>query len=640
MIVILLSTALCLAGITPVLAGGKYWSGGWATPTEYEEATGETIEEFSEAPLLKIMVDTEKLPSVEERLPEEPLVVDPVYEIGQYGGDLHKTGHWQFCRFMEDWLITYYPDASKGFGPNFFAGYEVSEEGKVFTFYLRKGAKWSDGVPVTADDFVFFYEDILNNEELNPWNPFPTMEMEVVDDWTVQYRFPEPNIFFLPKLAWSEAWFNTTYLLFAPKHYMKQFHPNYTPADELETALEEEGFDHWFELFAYKFWWIEKDRPTIRAWVMTSERDDMHIVYERNPYYWKVDTKGNQLPYIDRIVYDVVEDPEMEDMKAMAGDIDYQVMYNKANYSLFVENEEAGDYELLLYNSASGTHCSIYFNLACKDPALREIFAKDKFRKALSLAIDREEINELIFNALGIARQASIVKGAAYYDAEWARLYVEYDPVTANAMLDEMGLDQKDGEGWRLRPDGEKLVLVYTHADLGPLYAKTLELVKAYFEEVGCQTIINPVARDLHHERRVANEWELSGWDNMDRLFPTFLLDPIRLIPITSDSTVWGGDEFGNWYMSGGEAGVEPTGDLRKLQEIWDQIKAAADEEEVNRLAQEIIELHKKNIWIIGTVGGVPNQQIVKNGLENVPKEYTTDWMPKNIVPSQFFWKK
>ncbi len=637
--VILLSTALCLAGLTPVLAGEKYWSGGWPTLSQYEKDTGKTIEKFNEAPVLEAM---KELPSVEERLPEEPFVVDPLYEIGQYGGDLHQVVPRNlpgWLRTNEDYLVMYAPDPSKGYYPNFVTGWEISEGGKTYTFHLRKGVKWSDGVPVTADDFVFFYEDVLMNEELNAWNPWSTLEMKKIDDWTVQYSFPEANGLFLPKQAWQEGWESTLYLLFAPKHYLEQFHPNYVSQEELDKLVEEAGFERWAELFTYKYDWLDKDRPTIRAWKIASERDAMHIVWQRNPYYWKVDPEGNQLPYIDRLVYDIVGNEQMVTMKATAGEIDFQQTFlGRGDYPLLVENEERGDYTTYAYNSSLGVAETLVFNLTCKDPVLQEIFAKDKFRKALSLAINREEVNELVYNGMGIPRQASIPKGAAYYDPEWENLYAEYDPERANAMLDKIGLDQRDAEGWRLRPDGERLELVYLMAELGAGYTHALELVKAYWDEVGCKTTINPVARTLFFERRLANEWELSGFDGMGYLYPTFLLNPITIMPVTNSADV-GGNEFGKWYESKGESGIEPTGDLARLQELWDKIKVTADKEKRDELAREAVELHKKNLWIIGCVQ-TPSPVIVKNGLGNVPEEFVTDWQPKGILPCQFFWKK
>ena len=467
-VISLIATIFLLGTISTLAAGGHAEI--YGTLAEYEALTGKTITEFSQAPMLRTMVAAGDLPPLEERLPVEVLVIEPTEEIGQYGGTWHKA--WvgdpiAVEKALGDGhaMLRWSWDGRKVM-PNLVTRWEVLEDAKVFTFTLRKGVKWSDGVPFTTDDVMFYWEDVVLNEELTPVYPNwlsvegQRPEVEALDEYTFRFTFPVPYPTFIEVF--------TSGFFYQPKHYAQQFHINYASAEKVEQMTKEAGFDHWYQLYAAKTeyaatggWWVTNpDHPTLWAWQLKIPREEQQMVYERNPYYWKVDTAGNQLPYIDKVTIDMVQDAEMVNFKAMTGELDFQQRgIAFPNYTLLMENREKGDYRILTWKIAFGSNPFYHLNLTHTDPVLRQIFQDVRFRKALSLAINRDEINELVYLGTGEPRQASIVSGALYYSEKWATSYAEYDPERANAFLDEMGLSERDKDGFRLRPDGKTLLL-------------------------------------------------------------------------------------------------------------------------------------------------------------------------------------
>lgn len=327
-------------------------------------------------------------------------------------------------------------------------------------------------------------------------------------------------------------------------------------------------------------------------------------------------------------------------MKVSTGVLDFQQRkLRMQNYTLFMEYKEKGDYRVLLWKAANGSDPLIMPNQTCKDPVLRKLFQDNRFRKALSLAINREEINELLWLGQAEPRQASLVSGAPYYSEEWERAYAEHDLKKANSFLDEMGLEWDENQEYRLRPDGKMLAVVIEFTPAYATWSDTLELVKDYWKEIGIKVALKPEERSLYETRSAANKHEIGIWF-MGRQIP-FLVAPRNLIPSTVGQGTWGG-EYARWYATGGKAGEKPVGDIARLQELYDKIQLGTDEEERKGLVEEIIQLHIKNIWMIGTVGEMPYPVVVKNNLRNVPDELTLEdnlGYVRVANPYQFFFK-
>jgi peptide/nickel transport system substrate-binding protein len=360
-------------------------------------------------------------------------------------------------------------------------------------------------------------------------------------------------------------------------------------------------------------------------------------VMVRNPYYHQVDAAGNQLPYIDTITHDLFEDPETMTLWVVQGLIDMQSRHTELrDYTLFKENEANGNYRILRWLNASTM--TLYPNLNTPDPVLAELFNDANFRHALSVAVNRDEIVDIFTNGLSEPRQASPVSGSPNFDAEFETKWTEYDPDTANTLLDELGLTERDADGFRIRPDGKTLQVVITtdHDNISDL-----ELVKAYWEEVGIKTVINKVERSFYEELVATGEIEIGYW-GFDRS-SIVAADPRRFIGSLADGP-WA-PLYGKWFDTGGAQGVEPPADhpIRDVWVAWENAQTAGTLDEANQYVQEMINIHKENIWAIGLYGEDPKIYIVSNRMHNVPDGLINDDTlrePGLAQPAQFFFSE
>ncbi len=580
--------------------------------------------QYHEAPSLAAMVQAGTLPPVQERLPAEPMVIQTVEEVGQYGG------RWTFGIPTQSQLGVYsyatydfaarWNRAADVIIPNVIRDWEFSEDGRTITMYLRAGMKWSDGAPFTADDIVFWLDDFVRNDALSPGKPgwlLVAGELPVgrkIDDTTVSWTFAAPPGLLLNDFATTRG------NIFAPKHYMEQFHADYTDADKVQAMAKEAGFEDWTQLFRNNRDWYRAqnhDYPVLNAWaVKTSFEDSATLtVYERNPYYWKVDQVGNQLPYIDEVAIAITTTAETLNLKTMAGEFDFQMRYlNPANFTLFYDNQERGDYRILEWPTGIGSDAALFFNQSTPDLVLRELFQDLRFRQALSLAINREEINQLVFDGQGQARQATVVELSPLFKPEYAAAYADYDPERANRLLDEIGLTQRDGDGFRLRPDGESLSLLLDSPGEKTATIDSIELVVEYWGAIGIKAASNHSERSAYRARRNANETQINVWEMGFMMYPS---NPVFLIPSSSGSDF--GPDLGVWYNTGGAEGQEPPEPIKEALRAYDQIKQTPETEKKNELFHRILELQAENIWVLGMVGGLKETLIVKNHLRNVP---------------------
>ena len=616
----------------------------YSTPAEYEEATGEEIIGFSEPPTLAKLVEEGKLPPVEERLPDEPVVIVPVEEVGEYGGTWRSA-----CLGIADSMhlvrnvgyegLVRWDARMSEVVPNLAKDWTATDEGKTFTFSLREGVKWSDGSPFTADDVLFWYEDIILNEELTPVAPSwlvrggEPAKVEKLDDYTIRFTFKEPYGTFLYFLA-------NNHINHAPEHYMKQFHAKYTPEEELTPLAKEAGFDFWYQLFADKNDpWLNPERPTLYAWKIVNRLGvGTRVTFERNPYYWKVDVAGNQLPYIDRQAIDIVENEEILLMRALSGEVDMQYRHIgevMANYPLLAENREKGGYRLARAIPGSSNMMVIFFNLNHKDPVLRDIFNDKRFRIAMSLAINREEMIDLVLLGQSEPWQMSPFPNTPFYNEKAAKAYTEYNPAEANRLLDEIGLE-RGPDGIRLKPDGKPLQLTIEVSSQVPTWSDMCELIVKYWEDVGVKTAVKLEDRSLWEVRTSSAEHEVSVWWGEGGLAP--LITPEWYLPVSSASRqapLWA-----LWYQSKGQSGEEPPPEIKKLMELYDRILATPDPAEQKQLFDQILEANAENLYVIGTAKTPDRFCVVKNNFHNVPDPMITDGSSPGLFnPCQFFIK-
>jgi len=629
----------------------------WIPAADEAAAFMGTYKAYSEAPMLAEMVAAGELPSVEERLPDEPLLIPVVEEIGQYGGTLRRgflgpADNNNHTRVVYNALVRYSPDGSEVI-PHIAKGWESNEDFTVWKVFLRPGAKWSDGQPFTADDITFWYNDVLLNEDLIPSTPVwmqnedgSVATVEKLDDYTVQWTYKQPNTAFLLELANKDGADRAISVFsFLPAHYMKQFHPNYVPADQLEAAVEAAGFETWAELFTSKaFPHDNADIPSMAAWVPdNSTMADPVFTIKRNPYYVGVDPAGNQLPYIDEVRFTFFAEKEALNLAAVAGEFDFQSRHiNMPNYPVLVENQEKGGYRVITWPTFGGSDAAITFNQTYeKDPAIGELLRNKDFRVALSYAINRDEIKESAFLGLGEARQPVAAPWHPYYPGdEWAFKYTEYDPDKANELLDGLGLDQKDGEGYRLLPDGSRATIeISVVPQFGP-WPDVAQLVAQDWEAVGVKTIVQVRERSLHFTMRETNDLITELWNNDTTGFP-FSGEP-QTDPRSRIATTFC-PLYRKWIETGGAEGIEPPAEIKRLVEITDEAKTVGTERQAE-LAQELYKLWADNVWQIGTVGLTPMIQgvvVFNKDIRNVPEVAGNDWplrTPGDTRPEQYFF--
>ncbi len=624
-----------------------------AAPTEAPAAESK----YREAPMLAELVKAGQLPPVDERLPDEPLVEEGVDGIGQYGGVLRRaflgpSDHNNYVRVVYDALVRFSPDGSEVI-PHIAKGWESNDDFTEWTVFLRPGAKWSDGEPLTADDILFWYNDILLNQDLMPspaaWmvnNDGSVATVEKIDDYTVKWTFKQPNTAFLLDLANKDgADLSIANLAYAPAHYLKQFHASYADAAELDKMVKDAGFETWVELFTVKALpQTNADRPTTAAWVpYESTVSDPVFVLKRNPYYVGVDPEGNQLPYIDEVRFTFFADKEALNLAAVSGELDFQARHiNMSNYPVLKENEDKGGYHVVTWPTFGGSDAVFMFNQTYQnDPEIGELLRNKDFRVALSYALDREAIKELAFLGLGEPRQGVPAPNHPYYPGdEWAYKYTEHDPDKANALLDGLGLTERDADGYRLLPSGKPLDIEINVVPAFGNWTDVGQLAVEQWGKVGVKAHVEVRERALAFQMRDTNDLMVEIWNEDTTGFP-FSGQP-KMDPRSNPALTFG-PLFRKWYETNGAEGMEPPAEIKKLVELIDKGKVSGREDQI-KIAQELFKVWADNIWEIGTVGLTPMIQgvvVVNNNLRNVPETAGNDWplrTPGNTRPETFFF--
>jgi peptide/nickel transport system substrate-binding protein len=600
---------------------------------------------FGEAPALAELVKAGKLPPVEQRVPQEPMVIKPLRSVGKYGGMWRRgflgpgdseNGN----RVRASDKLLFWDVNGTHIAPNVAKGWETSADGRRTTLFLRKGMKWSDGAPFTADDFMFWYQDMYQNKDLIK-SPAPELatngkqgRISKLDDTTVLFEFEDPHFLFASQLAGdTQVGGGQSRLqseerelgLYAPAHYLKQFLPKYSSVESLNEKAKAAGFDNWAQVFKIKSdWRLNADVPTISAWRMVQPINGQTWVLERNAYFWAVDTAGNQLPYLDKVQLTLAENPEVINLRAIAGEYDYMERFiDLAKLPVFLENAARGKYKVHLDPGFNGSDSELKFNFAYRlDPEIQKWFANLEFRRALALGIDREQVNEAFFLGLGVTGTpipADIIPESPGkdYRQRWATL----DVAKANAMLDAVGLKKKDAEGFRLRTDnGERLRLQIDVAQtLSPTWPQQAEMIIQQWRAIGIWADMRLFERSLFYTRVRNDQNQIVLWSNNGS--ESMYLYTIPVLPIDPQSS-FGGAAYAQWYASNGAIGIKPTDP--ELLKGFDLLRSAASQPEERRvqIAQEIWKLLVDQVWSIGVVGQSPaymGTRVVNERLENVP---------------------
>lgn len=605
---------------------------------------------FNEAPMLADLVKAKKLPPVEERLPPSPAVVKPIEKPGVYGGTWRRayTGLSDLVgarRILYDPLVRWSPNYK--IVPNLAHKWEIADNGKTFTFHLVKGVRWSDGKPFTADDIMFYFEDIVFNKELTraipKWLAPSGMppKVEKIDDYTIRIAFEKPYSLFLEQLACPHG----MELVTKPKHYLKQFHKKYAKPEELNALMKKKDVSSWVKLFQdasslRHALFSGTTFPSILAWITTVPAPAKRFIMERNPYYWKVDTKGNQLPYIDRIVHDLQAESQTILLKAIAGEIDMQGrrLGGMQKSVLLLASRGQGNYKLVPKTSTASVGILLAPNLNHKDPVMRKILSDRRFRIALSHAINRKEINKIVYRGKGIERQAAPLKESDYYSEAYAKAYLGFDPAKAGALLDEMGLKPGEG-GKRIRPDGQPLRLTLDVMVAIQSWVDIAEIVASNFGTIGIDTDVKSETMELFRQRVQAAEHDIALWPGDGGM--ECLLEPRWYFPYSSESL--NAPLYGKWFQSGGKEGAEPPPLIKEQMDNYNKILFTVSDQKKKELFAKIIEANKQNLWVIGIVHDPPDFYVAATNMYNLPKKDFQSWIypnPGPIHPEQFFMTK
>ncbi len=607
---------------------------------------------YNEAPSLAEQVASGALPPVAERLPVNPIVEEPVEQIGQYGGTWHMLDENNNLGFTlmttgVEGFLKWNRDAS-GFRPNVLEAYEWNDDATQVTLHFREGIKWSDGVPLTVDDYLFWWNDMALDESV-PTSPAAgtvvngePMTAEKIDDYTLQLTFAGPNPLFLE--VHSRGPWNSAQSL-VPAHYMKQFHPKYNSAVTDTTEL----MNRYNTDTRYHY----ADMPVLGPWMPTSYVADQIATFTRNPYYWKVDSAGNQLPYIDNIQVEIASGAVSEQvaLKAIAGELDMQVRdIALQDVPLILESADAGGYHVIMWDRGdfAWPWLMLFYDLA--DDGLEDLMYTQAFRQALSVSINRDRINEVTALGLATPRQFSMLpqaeefqspEGQALYE-EWANSYIEYDPEEAGSLLDSIGVVDADGDGFRDRPDGTPLELTVTMFPDDTKVSASLELIQQDWQAVGIKTTINIMTWDEYTAANQAGEVEIFAWPSAAGW--GMLSAPSVWAPVEGVQWAMAGMNIGQYYQTGGAEGVAPRPGsmLEKLQEIYSRAVAATTSEDRNAALLEAYRVHVDEGPItIGTIGQHPSPVIVKNNFHNVPEiGLVGSWdlgYPGTADPEQFY---
>jgi peptide/nickel transport system substrate-binding protein len=604
-----------------------------AAPVAAEPTAAPPTSQYSESPMLTALVESGQLPPIEERLPSVPFIIGPGTLIseedlpdwtpGKYGGTLrlaHSSANWNPDVFvmMDEAILQGQGIGMEGIQGNVVESYEVANNNQDFTFKIRKGLRWSDGEPVTTEDVRFTFEDMYGNEQLYP-NGLPNEfrvgftvrgehgSVQIIDDYTFKVTFPSPYGGFVRNM-WIEGWKGYT-LMINPAHHLKQFHADYTDISEMADEMAARNLtDEWWQYFAQKRcqnWDMSNPRcvdyPGLYPWIPKDSGSASLLVWERNPYYFKVDTNGQQLPYVDKIISQQVENVEMVNLKALTGEIDFMRESTAlVKIPLYMESAQQAGFRVVLTDmhvDSSGLRLNQTFEDADWQSVVRDI----RFRQAVSLAINRQELIDTVY--FGHASLPLELVGEQYS---------RYDIAAANQLLDDMGLTEKNAQGVRLYPSGKPIEILLEHGAQAPDLIPVADLTVQYLKDIGLNVTAKQIEPSLHGEMWGANQIQATvmwshdrGWDN----------------DAVTGSVGRAGRAWQVYMNTEGAEGVEPPDWVLEAYDIdarrW-QVVSGSDE--YMAVVAEGTQWCRDNLPYINYVENVKYPMIVSVRLGNVPR--------------------
>lgn len=615
----------------------------------------------AQAPVLAELVREGRLPSVLERVGPEPVVLEGVEGIGRYGGTWYRlvnsitdfsTIYWRLsgASFVR-WSPQGYPLV-----PHLAKSWEISDDSRVFTFTLRSGARWSDGHPLTSDDIVYWYE-----HEVRYFNSQPRFlraggtlgRVEKVDEMRVRFLFDQPNPLFLERLATTGMNYEDYSDHIVPAHYLRKFHPALGDPELIRTTMETLKLSSPVAAYKKMKHYLNPEHPRLWPWVLRTSQSASTQTFVRNAYYCAVDSRGNQLPYLDRLVLDV-KNNNLIAASAANGELAMQERHIRYDdHIILLGNAARNGYEVYHWKPSTQSLFTLFPNLNRRvDPARPETQLKHdllneaRFRQALSLAINRREIIKAEFNDQTEPAQVAPPPDSPYHNARLYRAFTAYDPITANRLLNELGLTQRDAEGYRQFPDGTRMTFVLNLTDYtaqGPA-----QFVVDDWAEVGIRALLRNRARRLFEQEKLTYEHDFTVWTGESEFYP--LIEARNFVPTYFESFFAPG--YGAWYQYGGlhddpaarrpSAIAPPFGHpLRRAMEILEDTNRQSSESARISRFNEIQEIAADNVWTISISTPPPQLVVVKNGFRNVPRVAlfgANVQSPANTGIETYFW--
>ncbi len=619
-----------------------------ATPTPAPDVA-------KEAPMLVDMVKAGTLPSLDQRLPQEPMTIEPVDKLGQYGGTVvwmaqgEAPGALQLLAF-NDGFAKYTREATTALRPNLCTSWEWNDAATELVLHMRKGVKWSDGESLTMDDWIWWWENMVLDETVAYAPPSGTrvagqnMTLEKVDDYTVKLTFAGPNPLFMFQMNRGGGDRGSTYQV-VPSHFMEQFHPKFNTALAKDDVADLR--DHLTNRYQYAM-------PHFGPWVVTSFTAGQKETLERNAYYWKVDTAGNQLPYMDNMEAQCAASWELIVTKIIAGEVDISWDSLIKDWSVIQENQAQGGYTTMMWSTLNAVDTGMLFHYCYDDPGLTAypdgLLWQRNFRRALSAALDRERMNDIVYSGLGKPRQFAMPAVGAEYDSPrgqeilkaWESQDLKHDPEQAKAWLDELGVVDVDGDGYRERPDGSKLELMLDIDVNNGNYTKAGELAQEDYKKVGLNLVLNVIDGTLTDERATNGE---SLFRARGGGASGLIAAPGHWAPVENTGYTIAGPPYGRWYQTGGKEGVAPPAGsfIERLQQAYGKAIVLADADAQKAAILDAYQIHVDEGPIQLGYVQLPNQLVaVKNNMHNVPANgiwatWTFGW-PGAGDPEQW-WK-
>lgn len=577
---------------------------------------------YTEAPLLAERVASNMLPPVDERLPMLPMVLRPEEMVGTYGGTLvvlkssieesglgSVIGYEPLMRWDSQWLRPL---------ENLAQSVEASDDATTYTLHLRQGVRWSDGEPFTADDIVFAFQSVLLNPEIRRSAPLwlrsggEVAALEKVNDYTVVFRFKAANGLFLLRLANNAGSDLTRY----PRHYLEQFQPEFNA--DIEALVAREGYTSWVDLFNARVDLRNLELPVLSAWQLVEVGET--LVAERNPYYWKIDTNFNQLPYIDRVIFKPVESldalaaaiPTEDDQAVLVFDDEFP------NFSIYDADITALKSITLI--SANSTRLALGLNLNHPDPVLHAALGDKNFRIGLSHAINRQHIVDEVFGGNSQPYQVAPRPESPFFNEQMAYQYTEYDLDLANQLLDDAGYANRDPEGYRLGLDNTRISFAFETGEASGITTRILSRVVADWQAVGVDVrleIMDDDANEEYNNKLFGGAQDAYLSEAVGGL--DVIMQPTYYFPFHPFASFYASG-WANWNINPPLGmPIEPPESIKRQMSLYAQLQTTVDADEQAALMSELLQIAADEFLVMGTVLDPNHHLLASRNLANIP---------------------